>query len=105
MTSITEKVISICVTFIHLLLIQQISHEDKYKCRCKSYEQGLPGWFVRQNVSYDNKAHQELAHIITILGKVVYLFLVHGVVLLTEQSLCLEPDIAYFIDKSWVLLI
>ena len=105
MTSIIEKNISICVIFIYLLFIKKISNNKESKCSYKTCRQDFPGKFTRQHIPNNWQSYHQLAYIVAIFGDIVYLFLVHGVVLLTKQFLYLEPDIAYFIDKLWVLLI
>lgn len=73
----TERAISICVTFFYLLSIQQISGDKESGSDCNPYPEGLQGKFTGEDVSHNRKTQHQLTYIITILGEVVYLFLVH----------------------------
>lgn len=80
MMPITPKVvnaISMFVILLHLQSIQQMSKDQKNQCRPQPYPQGLQRKVFRYKIADNGKSHYKLAHIITILGEVVYLLFVH----------------------------
>lgn len=75
--SITEKTTSMSVTAVHLLLVQQVSEKNESDGNDEAYPESLQRELVRYKVTDNSKTQHKLAHIVTKLGKVVYLFLVH----------------------------
>ena len=62
--------------FIYLHSIDENSHDEKYACNRKSYQEVNYRELIRYNVADNCQPHHKLAYIITILGNVVYLFFI-----------------------------
>jgi len=65
------------VIFIYLPSIQQETNDKEYHGNYNPYPESLYGEFIRKHISQNWKAYHQLDNIITKLGKVVYLLLVH----------------------------
>lgn len=77
--SIAENTISMSVTYIHLLLVKQVSGKKEYYGSYNAYPQGLQRDFIRYKITYNSESQYNFTYIVTKLGKIVYLFLIHSI--------------------------
>lgn len=89
MIPITPKVINATSMFVifDYLPIKQMPEEQENQSNHKPYPQCLQRKLVGYKISDDCKTHHELAYIIAILGKVVYLFFVQHIAIMIAMDL------------------
>lgn len=82
--SMNVKYISMSDILIYLHVIKQNSSYKEYNSNQNPCCDNLNRKFLRKNITDNWNANHQLAHIITELGNVVYLFLIHHVIILKQ---------------------